>query len=78
MSNPAQFTGDNHMEPKYPDVEVQLVGQDGNAFAILSRVTRALKAGGAPQEEVDKFWDEATDGNYDDLLNTVRQWVVVA
>ena len=25
---------------KYPDIEVRLVGEDGNAFAIMGRVTR--------------------------------------
>lgn len=31
------------MAAKYPDVEVELCGQDGNAFAILGRVARALR-----------------------------------
>jgi hypothetical protein len=29
-------------EPKFPDVYVQLVGQDGGTGAILARVTRAM------------------------------------
>lgn len=31
------------MTPKYTDIEVQLTGQDGNAFAIIGRVSKALK-----------------------------------
>ena len=30
--------------PKYPQVKVKLVGEDGNAFAILGRVQRASGA----------------------------------
>lgn len=29
------------------DVEVPLVGEDGNAFAIIGRVVRALRSAGA-------------------------------
>jgi hypothetical protein len=29
--------------PKFPDVEVQLSGEDGNAYAVLGRVSRALR-----------------------------------
>jgi hypothetical protein len=32
------------MKIKYPDIEVELVGQDGNAYSILGRVNRALAA----------------------------------
>ncbi len=28
---------------KYPNVYVKLVGEDGNAFSILARVSKALK-----------------------------------
>jgi hypothetical protein len=31
-------------EPKYPHVKVKLVGRDGNAFAILARVTKAMRS----------------------------------
>lgn len=64
------------MAVKFPEVTVQLVGEDGNAFAILGRVTRALKRAGH-RDEVDAFMDEATAGNYDQLLQTVMRWVTV-
>jgi hypothetical protein len=32
--------------PKYPDVHVDFVGRDGNAFAILDRVQQALRQAG--------------------------------
>lgn len=62
---------------RFPDVTVALVGEDGNAFAILGRVTKALKRAGASKEEVDEFMAEATSGDYDHLLRTVMAWVEV-
>jgi hypothetical protein len=62
---------------KYPQVTVHLIGEDGNAFAILGKVRAALKRAGVPKEEVKEFTREATDGNYDELLATVMRWVQV-
>jgi hypothetical protein len=33
-------------QPRYPDIQVQLSGQDGNAFAILGRTAGALRRAG--------------------------------
>ena len=63
--------------PKHPDIKVKLVGTDGNAFSVLSRVRRAMKAAGLPQEEIEAFTKEATSGNYDNLLATCMKWVTV-
>jgi len=61
--------------PKYPDVEVQLVGEDGNAFSIMGRVTKALRKAGVAQNEIDAYREEATSGDYDNLLQTTMRWV---
>ena len=45
------------MSPKYPHIEVELVGAGGNAFAILGLVKRALKQAGVPKAEIDAFFD---------------------
>jgi hypothetical protein len=63
---------------KYPDVTVTLVGEDGNAFAILGKVSKALRNAGVTREEIDTYVDEATAGNYDQLLQTTMRWVEVA
>jgi hypothetical protein len=63
---------------KYPEVHVRLVGEDGNAFAIMGRVASALKDAGIPQAEIDKYYEESTSGDYDHLLRTATQWVQVA
>ena len=36
------------MQPKYPEIRVQLVGQDGNAFAVIDLVQRALRRADVP------------------------------
>lgn len=63
---------------KYEDVEVRLVGEDGNAMAIMSRVSKALKNAGVPKEEIDLYLQESMSGDYDNLLRTAMKWVTVA
>lgn len=65
-------------KPRYPNIRVQLVGQDGNAFAILGRVRVAMRRGGVPPEAIDAFVKEATAGDHDKLLQTVMKWVDVS
>jgi hypothetical protein len=65
------------MVPKYPDIRVQLTGKDGNAYNLLGLVNRALRQAGISQAERDAFRQEATAGNYDNLLRVVMQWVDV-
>lgn len=60
--------------PKYPDIHVELVGQDGNAYNLLGICTRAMRQAGLSREERDKFFAEATSGNYDHLLATCMEW----
>jgi hypothetical protein len=62
-------------QPRYPDVQVQLSGEDGNAFAILGRTAGALRRAGVLQEEIDQYFAEATSGDYDHLLQTTMSWV---
>ena len=65
------------MSVKYPEIEVALLGNDGNAFAILGAVSSAMKRASVPQAERDAFYAEATAGDYDELLRTVMRWVEV-
>ena len=60
---------------KYPNVRVKLVGEDGNAFAIIGRVTKALRKGGAPDADVKEFQQQAMSGDYNVLLATCMKWV---
>lgn len=63
---------------KYENVEVQLVGEDGNAYAIMGRVSRALKDAGVSKEEIDLYMAESMSGDYDNLLRTAYNWVTVS
>lgn len=64
--------------PKYPEIEVQLIGLDGNAGSIIARVVGALRESDeVPQIEYTNFRREAMSGSYDDLLRTVMRWVNV-
>lgn len=63
------------MTPKYPEIEVQLSGTDGNAFAVLGKVTGAMRRAGVPKEERDAFMKEANSGDYDHLLGVCMRWV---
>ncbi len=62
---------------KYPNIEVELVGQDGNAFNLIGLVCKALRRNKVPSEEVSKFQEEAMSGDYDNLLQTCMKWVNV-
>lgn len=60
--------------PKYPDIIVQLVGKDGNAFNILGICRRAMKRAHLSESEIEAFTTEATGSNYDHLLSTCLEW----
>ena len=61
------------INPKYPNISIPLVGEDGNAFSILGRVSRIMKQNKI-HHEWDEFHKEATSGDYDKLLLTVMTW----
>jgi ribosomal protein S9 len=62
---------------KYETVTVQLTGNDGNAFAIMGAVSKALRKAGADKEEIEQYMNESMSGDYDNLLRTAMQWVNV-
>lgn len=62
------------MNPKHPEIHVQLSGQNGNAFMIIGVCLKAARDGGLPQHEIDAFLKEATTGTYEELLQTAMRW----
>ena len=59
---------------KLSDVSVKLVGEDGNAFSIMGRVTKAMKRAGH-SDLVEEYRKEAMSGDYDKLLQVTMAWV---
>lgn len=55
---------------------VRLIGDDGNAFFILGKVSAALKKAGL-KEQAAEFLKEATSGDYDHLLQTAMKYVEI-
>lgn len=64
-------------EPKYPQVVVPMIGEDGNALAIIGRATQAARKVGLTQEQIDEYWQEAMSGNYDNLLRVTMKYFEV-
>lgn len=62
--------------PKY-DIDVQLIGTDGNAFAIIGTVRKALRSAGASEADLAAFSQDAYSGDYDNVLATAMRWVNV-
>ena len=54
---------------------VKLIGQDGNAFAIMGNVKQALKRAGADKDYIDEYLNEATSGDYNHLLTVSMKYV---
>ena len=58
------------------DIAVKLVGEDGNAFAILGRCYQALVRV-RRRDLWEEFRKKATSGDYNHLLTTVCDYFVV-
>lgn len=57
--------------------EVQLVGNDGNAYAIMAAVRESLQKAGADKEYVDQYLKESMEGDYDNLLVVAMKYADV-
>ncbi len=56
-----------------PKVKCKLVGEDGNAFAILGRFTQAARKAGWTNDQIKTVRDDAMSGDYDHLLRVIMQ-----
>ncbi len=45
--------------PKYQNVVVHLVGEDGNAFNIVGKVIAAMREAGVPNKEIARYLKES-------------------
>lgn len=55
-------------------VDCKLVGEDCNAFAIMGRVTGAMRRAGWTDAERKQYTDAATKGNYDHLIQVTMEY----
>lgn len=61
-----------HETTKYPNVHVQLLGEDGNIFSIIARVTKAMNRANVPVGDVERFRNEVkAAADYDEALRIV-------
>jgi len=56
------------------ELELDIIGQDGNAFAIMGAAGRVLKSAGLYTEYWSAYYAEATAGDYDHLLRTTMDY----
>lgn len=66
---------DKGSEPLFPNVKVRLVGEDGNAFAIIGRVSGAMRREGIDSDVIDTFIEECMSDDYNHLLRTCMKYV---
>jgi hypothetical protein len=55
-------------------VQCQLVGQDGNAFAIMGRVQRAMRKAGYSHQATTEYGEASMSGDYNHLLRVAMDW----
>jgi len=70
------FLGGIEMKSKY-DIEVKIIGEDGNVFNLMGIVSRALREHGVEKAEIEQFRKECMSGDYDNALRTMMDWVRV-
>lgn len=64
--------------PKYPHVVVPLLGEDGNAFFIMGRVSAALKRAGEREAATEYVNAAMSAPSYDDFLALTLEYVTEA
>lgn len=62
---------------KKPKIDSEELAENGNAFAIMSTVAKALREAGADREYINKYHKESMAGDYDNLLRVVMEYVDV-
>ena len=63
---------------KQTGVKVQLSGQDGNIFAIMGRVQRAMRKGGFEKESKEMAREVTSSHSYSEALEVIADYVEVS
>lgn len=66
------------MDVQFPNVSVDLVGENGNIFNLMGVVCRAMKKAGCSNEQMQEFKLAVTSaGSYDEALRIIMRTVNV-
>lgn len=65
------------MEQPITNIKVKLLGEDGNAFNIISKVSKDMLRAGYSKDFVDEYKNQAMSGDYDTVLQTTMTYVKV-
>ena len=65
------------MKPATTKPTVELIGRDGNAFAIMGECRKAARKAGWTDEQWKLVQTEMTSGDYDNLLVVVEKYFEV-
>lgn len=65
------------VEPKYPGIEIDLTGENGNVFNLLHIISKSATRQGLSDEEYQIFRSEATSNDYDHFLRTCMKWFTI-
>ena len=63
------------MNPKYPNIIVDLIGKNAHGLFIILSVSSALKKNGVPQSEINDFSMDASSSDFNHLLRVCMAWV---
>lgn len=60
---------------KYPEITVELIGQNGNVFNLIGICTRAMQRAKVSKAEQEAFVNEVTQaGSYMEALAIMMRW----
>lgn len=65
------------VKPKFPSVHVTFSGCDGNSFMMIGKVVIAMRRSGIADDDIERFKEEAKNGDYDHCIQTCMAWVEV-
>jgi len=58
-------------------LDLEILGKDGNAFAILGAARRVLRDADFDDTEIQEYTDDAQSGDYNHLLRVTMEWFEV-
>jgi len=58
-------------------IKVKLIGESGNAFHVLSKVSTEMRRAGIEESTILKYLEEAKGGDYNHLLQVTMKYVDV-